>query len=202
MKCPSRQTIFWSTDRSTLSHHDSQDPASFKSCKNVQQMVNHFWKRLVKGYLPTPLKRSKWSDSEQTPLRVNDFAWILKDMTPRGICSLGLVLEVYPGRDGQHRVVKTKTAYGTYVRPVSALAHVFSRLAHFFLTFFRSGSLVTLGYTLFVDLVKRLWCVSWPPLSLEHVVQRSSQKWNLKKHWPLSLSRPKTSWLFPQLKTD
>ena len=70
------------------------------------------------------LKRSKWSDSDQTPLRVNDIVWILKDKTPRGIWPLGRVLEVYPGLDGQHRVVKVKTAYGTYVRPVSALARV------------------------------------------------------------------------------
>ena len=107
---------------------DSQEPASFKSWKNVQQLVNHFWKRLVKEYLPTLLKSTKWSDSDQTPLRANDFVWILKDMTPRGIWPLGRVLEVvYPGRDGQHRVVKVKTAYGTYVRPVSALARVLAK---------------------------------------------------------------------------
>ena len=97
---------------------------SEKSWKNVQQMVNHFWKRLVREYLPTLLKWSKWSDSDQTALRVNDIVWILKYMTPRGIWPLGRVLEIYPGRDGQHRVVKVKTAYGTYVRPVSALARV------------------------------------------------------------------------------
>ena len=39
---------------------DRQDSASFKSWKNVQQMVNHFSKRLVKEYLPTHLKRSRW----------------------------------------------------------------------------------------------------------------------------------------------
>ena len=103
---------------------DSQDPASFRSLKNVQQMVNHFWKRLVKEYVPILLKRSKRSDSDQTPLRVIDIVWILKDTTPRGIWHLGRVLEVYPGRDGQHREVKVKTAYGTYVRPVSALVRV------------------------------------------------------------------------------
>ena len=103
---------------------DSQEPASFKSWKNVLQMVNHFWKQLVKEYLPTLLKRFKWSDSDQTLLRVNDIVHILKDMNPRGIWHLGRVLEVYPGRDGQHCVVKVKTAYGTYVRPVSALASV------------------------------------------------------------------------------
>ena len=101
---------------------DSQDPARFKSRKIVQQMVNHFWKRLVKEYLPTLLKRYIWSDRDQAPLRLNDIVWILKDMTPRGIWPLGRVPEAYPGRDGQHRVVKIKTAYGTYVRPVYALA--------------------------------------------------------------------------------
>ena len=103
---------------------DSQEPARFKYWKSVQQMVNHFWKRLVKGYLPTLLKRSKWSDSGQTLLRVDDIVWILKDMTPRGIWPLGRVLEVYTEGHGQHRVVKVKTAYGTYVRSVSALARV------------------------------------------------------------------------------
>ena len=103
---------------------DSQDPTSFKSWKNVQQMVNHFWNRLVKEYLATLLKRSKWSDGGQTPLRVSDIVWILKNMTPRGIWPLGRVLEVYPGLDGQHPAVKVKTAHGTYIRPVSTPARV------------------------------------------------------------------------------
>ena len=103
---------------------DSQTPASFRTWRNLQQMMNHFWKRLVKEYLPTLLKRSKWNENNQSPLKVNDVVWILKDMTLRGIWPLGRVLEVYPGRDGQHRVVKVKTAYGTFVRPVSAFARV------------------------------------------------------------------------------
>ena len=74
---------------------ESQDPASCKSWKNVQQIDNHFWKGIVKEYLPTLLKRSKWSDSDQTPLGVNDIVCILKDKTPRGIWPLGLVLEEF-----------------------------------------------------------------------------------------------------------
>ena len=38
---------------------DSQIPASFRTWKDLQQMMNHFWKRLVEEYLPTLLKRSK-----------------------------------------------------------------------------------------------------------------------------------------------
>ena len=103
---------------------ESQFSASFKTWRDLQQMMNHFWKRLVKEYLPTILKRSKWNENNQSPLRVNDVVWIPKDMTHRGIWPLGHLLEVYPGRDGQQRVVKVKTAYGTFVRPVSAFAQI------------------------------------------------------------------------------
>ena len=89
-------------------------------------MMNHFWKRLVKEYLPTLLERSEWNENNQSPLKTNDVVWILKDMTPCGILPLGRVLEVYAGRDGQHLVVKVKKACGTLVRPLSALARVFA----------------------------------------------------------------------------
>ena len=118
----SQQNFFFSTIQALKRGSRIDSKCKIRSLNPM--LVNHFWKRLVKEYLPTLLKRSKWSDSDQTPLRVNDIVWILKDMTPRGIWPLGRVLEVYPGRDGQHRVVKVKTAYGTYVRPVSALARV------------------------------------------------------------------------------
>ena len=103
---------------------DSQIPASIRTWRNLQQMMNHFWKRLVKEYLPTLHKRSKWNEHNQSPHKVNDVVWILKDMTPRRIWPLGRVLEGYPGRDGQHRVVKVKMAYGTFVHPISALARI------------------------------------------------------------------------------
>ena len=76
---------------------DSQIPASFRTWRNLQQMMSHFWKRLVKEYLPTLLNRSNWNENNQSPLTVNVFVWILKDMTPRGIRPLGRVLKVCPG---------------------------------------------------------------------------------------------------------
>ena len=103
---------------------DSQTPTSFEAWKNLQQMMNHLWKRLVKEYLPTLLKRSKWSKSNQSLFRVKEVVWILKDMNPRGIWPLGPVLELHPGGDRKHCVVKVKSAYGTFVCPVSALAPI------------------------------------------------------------------------------
>ena len=123
MKCLSR-LINRRFDSLLSEKFESNDDASFMSWKKIQRMVNQFWIQFVKEYLPTLLRRSKWSDNDQTPLRVNDIIWILKDMTPREFWSLGRVLELYPGRDEQHRVVKLKTAHGMYLHPVSSLARV------------------------------------------------------------------------------
>ena len=98
-------------------------PAPFKSWKNVQQLMNHVWRRLVKEYLPTLSKRSKWTDQNDS-LKVNDLMLILKDLTPRGIWPLGRIVGTSPGKDGSVRVVKVKTAYGTHVQPVAGLARV------------------------------------------------------------------------------
>ena len=75
--------------------------------------------------LPTLLKRTKWNFAEE-PLKRGDVVWILKDRTPRGIWPLGRVTAEHPRRDGTTRVVTVRTAYGTFDRPDSALARVFS----------------------------------------------------------------------------
>ena len=59
---------------------DSQIPASFRTWWNLQQIMNHFWKRIVKEYLPRLLKRSKWNENNQSPLKANDVVWIPKDI--------------------------------------------------------------------------------------------------------------------------
>ena len=56
-----------------------QQPAILKTWKNTQKLMNHIWRRLVKEYLPTLSPRSKWPDSNDRPLKVNDIVWVLKD---------------------------------------------------------------------------------------------------------------------------
>ena len=102
-----------------------QQPASFKNWKYVQQLMNHVWRRLIKEYLPTLLKRRKWTDNNQPPLKIGD-VWVLKDLAPRGIWPLRRVVKTSPGRDGEIRVARLKTAYGSLVRPVAGLARVSS----------------------------------------------------------------------------
>ena len=103
-----------------------QQPASLKTWKNTKKLMNHLWRRLVKEYLPTLSRRSKWSYSNDRPLKVSDIVWVLKDQKPRGIWPLGRVMETMPGQDGETRVVNVKPTYGTFVRPFSGLARVFS----------------------------------------------------------------------------
>ncbi|XP_075257544.1 uncharacterized protein LOC142349699 [Convolutriloba macropyga] len=62
-----------------------QHLACLKTWKNSQKLMNHIWRRLVKEYLPTLSRRSKWSNSNDRPLKVDDIVWVLKDQTPRGI---------------------------------------------------------------------------------------------------------------------
>ena len=85
---PNHFLIYRPFNSLSLGKFDSQEFASLKSWKNVQQMVDHFWERFAKEYLPTLLKRYKWSEIDQTPLGVNDIVAILKDMTPREIWPL------------------------------------------------------------------------------------------------------------------
>ena len=96
--------------------NDTKEPLSFKSWKEVQKVMNHFWDRFLKEYLPTLHQRSKWNQ-DQHPLQVGDIVWVLKDLTPRGIWPLGRIVSLHPGPDGTTRVCSVRTAYGTFERP-------------------------------------------------------------------------------------
>ena len=57
-----------------------QQPANLKTWKNTQKLMNHIWRRLVKEYLPIVSRRSKWSNSNNRPLKVDEIVWwVLKD---------------------------------------------------------------------------------------------------------------------------
>ena len=100
-------------------------PLSFNSWKKLQKVSNHFWKRFLKGYLPTLDRRQKWNKATPS-LKVNDFVWLLQDFTPRGIWPLGKVTATHLVKDGVTRVCTVKTSYGTFERPAVSLTRVFA----------------------------------------------------------------------------
>ncbi|KAL7745575.1 hypothetical protein ACLKA6_009799 [Drosophila palustris] len=87
-----------------------------------QYLVDAFWKRFIKEYLPTLIHRSKWRQDVDN-FKVGEIV-VMKDNTPRGEWPLGRVMKVYPGEDGVVRVVELKTAKNTYRRPANRLCRI------------------------------------------------------------------------------
>ena len=111
---------------SSLPKFGDKQPASFRNWKHVQQLMKRVWWRLMKEYLPTLIKRRKWTDNNKPPLNILETAWVPKNLTPRGIWPLQRVEETSPGRGGEVRVSKVTTAYGSFVCRIADLARVFS----------------------------------------------------------------------------
>ncbi|XP_075261131.1 uncharacterized protein LOC142352862 [Convolutriloba macropyga] len=63
----------------------SNDREAGKLWNNVNSIMNEFWTRLLKDYLPTLRQRRKWH-STVDGTKVGDMVWILENNTPRGIC--------------------------------------------------------------------------------------------------------------------
>ncbi|XP_023819257.1 uncharacterized protein LOC111948793 [Oryzias latipes] len=88
--------------------------------RQVQFLVDVFWMRWLKEYLPTLQKRQKWLHPRRN-LQVGDLVLILNENTPRNSWPLGLVVATHPGEDGLVRSVRVKTASGELDRPTAKI---------------------------------------------------------------------------------
>ena len=91
--------------------------------RQSQAIVEHFWKRWLKEYVPHLTERRKWT-TDRRNVEVGDLVLIIEPNTPRGQWPLGQVLETYPDkRDNVVRVVRVKAANHPkpFVRPVTKL---------------------------------------------------------------------------------
>ena len=88
--------------------------------RHVQYVVNLFWKRWTKEYLPTLQIRSKWLKTKEN-LQVGDIVLMLDETLPRNQWPLARVTEIHTSDDGLVRSVKIKTSSGVYDRPIHKL---------------------------------------------------------------------------------
>ncbi|XP_067653257.1 uncharacterized protein [Haliotis asinina] len=88
-----------------------------KRFKFVQCLVQQVWKRFLREYVPTLMKRVKWQ-TKGRQLQVGDMVLLVDVNSPRGKWDLARILEVFPGKDGIVRNVKVKTSSGVYQRSV------------------------------------------------------------------------------------
>ena len=79
--------------------------------KLTQTLLDHYWSRLLKEYVPELNKRLKWQKSNEE-LDEADIVGMLKDFTPRGIWLLGKIVKAHRGSDGIARSFDLQTATG------------------------------------------------------------------------------------------
>ncbi|XP_075250854.1 uncharacterized protein LOC142343052 [Convolutriloba macropyga] len=90
----------------------SNDRGTGKLWNNVNSIMNEFWTRLLKEYLPTLRQRRKWH-STVDGIEVGDMVWIQENNTPRGIWPVDRVQKHV---DNQY----TSTIYRQHRRKTSA----------------------------------------------------------------------------------
>ena len=73
----------------------------------MQQVVDSFWNRWIRDYLPTLIIRPKWHSSTRN-LKVGDIVMVQDSNIVRGQWKLAQVCEANPGKDGKVRDVQIR----------------------------------------------------------------------------------------------
>ncbi|KAI2665729.1 CD180 antigen [Labeo rohita] len=91
-----------------------------KRWRQVQYLLDLFWKRWVKEYLPLLQERQKWIMPRRS-FTVGDIVVIMDPVAPCGSWLLGRIIKTYPDKGGFVRFVQIKTKPGQLDRPVSKI---------------------------------------------------------------------------------
>jgi len=91
--------------------------------RRLQQLMDEFWSRWSREWLPTLAGRAKWQRPRPN-LAVGDVVLVLQPVMPRGKFILGRVMRVFPGEDGFVRVAEVKTKDGLITRSIQKLSLV------------------------------------------------------------------------------
>ena len=101
--------------------HADQDCYTKRWFRQAQHIVDVFWRRWSKEYVPQLIARQKWH-SKRRNMQVGDVVLIADQSLPRGKWPLGIVESVTPGRDGLVRSAVVQTSKSQLTRPVTQLA--------------------------------------------------------------------------------
>lgn len=98
---------------------DTRKPLTCRK-KLLDQMVCSFWSRWRIEYLHNLQVRQKWLDAADN-IRIGTVVLMHQDDVPPLRWPMGIITEVFPGRDGTTRVAMVKTSSGSFKRPVVKL---------------------------------------------------------------------------------
>ena len=106
-----------------LQNHDSLSQVTVKDLNNResvrQQRIEEFWSKWSKDYLRLPPSINKFFPKGN--LTVGSVVLIREENIPRLKWPLGVVTELFPGKDGTVRSVLLRTARGSLTRPIQLL---------------------------------------------------------------------------------
>ena len=97
-----------------------EDQFSRRRWRKIQILLNYFWRRWVREYLPNLQRRSKWPSSKRN-LQSGDLVLVADDNVPRNRWPLARVTDIFKGKDGKVRSVNVKTGNGILHRPITKL---------------------------------------------------------------------------------
>lgn len=86
----------------------------------LDKIVQSYWKRWKYEYLHQLQTRSKWN-SVTNPVTVGTVVVVMGENTPPLNWPLGIITEIFPGRDQIVRIAMVKTKNGLFKRPVTKL---------------------------------------------------------------------------------
>jgi len=97
-----------------------EDNYTRRRWRQVQYLADVFWRRWTREYLPTLQMRQKWIQPQRN-FAVGDIVLLADEHTPRNTWPLARIVQVYPGKDGKVRRVKTQSRQSQQDRPISKI---------------------------------------------------------------------------------
>ncbi|XP_048010442.1 uncharacterized protein LOC125244397 [Megalobrama amblycephala] len=88
--------------------------------RHCQNLIDQFWIRYLRDYLPTLHSRYKWQKPTE-PLTLDTVVMIIDPNLPRAQWPIGRVVKLIPSRDGCIRTVEIQVRDKIYTRPVARL---------------------------------------------------------------------------------
>ena len=86
----------------------------------TQHLVEMFWKRYLRDYIPQLQKRMKWT-RERKSVKEGDLVLVIDENSPRKQWPMALIVETREGRDGLVRSVKLRSKGTCITRPVTKI---------------------------------------------------------------------------------
>ena len=100
-------------------------PEVFHKCskrrwRQVQYLVDIFWKRWIREYIPILQKRQKWLQPKRN-VAVGDLVLLTDSSMPRNMWLMGKVVKIVPDKRGLVRRVQVRTKSSVLERPIDKL---------------------------------------------------------------------------------